>query len=86
MIIRDLISLDGEWPDLGPISGDKLAGLRHHEVFESPDLWRLPAINGETPMNDTTRAHLAPLQPREDRVTFFDLVRLVFAPKKGKHS
>ena len=37
-------------------------------------------------MNDLSRAHLAPLQPREDRVTFFDLVRLVFRPRKGKHS
>jgi len=48
VIIRDLISLDGEWPDLGPVSGDGIARLRHHEEFESPDLWRLQAINGET--------------------------------------
>lgn len=48
MIVLDLISLDGAWPDLGPVSGDGLARLRHHEAFESPDLWRLPAINGET--------------------------------------
>lgn len=41
MIVRDLISLDGEWPDLGPISGDGLARIYHHE----PDLYRSMTTN-----------------------------------------
>lgn len=37
-------------------------------------------------MNDVSRALLAPLQPREDRVTLWRILRLIFNPRKGKHS
>lgn len=52
MIVRDLISLDGEWPDLGPISGDSLARLYYHEpdLYRSmtTDFWAAIARNGTT--------------------------------------
>ena len=50
MIVLDLISLDGAWPDLGPISGDGLARLRRMEPASgdlTPDLWALVARIGE---------------------------------------
>lgn len=37
-------------------------------------------------MNDASRVQLAPLMPREDRVTLGTIVRLIFNPRKGKHS
>ena len=37
-------------------------------------------------MNDVSRALLAPLMPREDRVTLGTILRLIFNPRKGKHS
>lgn len=37
-------------------------------------------------MNDISRSQLAPLMPREDRVTLATILRLIFNPRKGKHS
>ncbi len=37
-------------------------------------------------MNDNVTAQLAQFQPREDRVTLWRILQLVFAPRRGRHA
>ena len=85
MIVRDVLfvhDLHAQGLVIGPIDGDRLAvtGLLRLGGVERPQ---------ETDMNNST-AQLAQFQPREDRIPLLTLIwrviRMVVAPKRGKHS
>lgn len=68
---------------IGPIDGDRLTRQRADQV-ERPT-HPVPQT-GNTMTNNQSRAQLAPLMPREDRVTLWRILRLIFNPRKGRHS